>query len=71
MALRGFFLSLPDFTDVKTSDSWPAVLGVIATTNILATAAVYVNIWLIKESEYEINETTDDNGQKAVLIIMD
>ena len=58
MLLRGLFLSLPDFGKIydveglkKNNDSWPALLGVIATINILATGAVYVCIWLIKEAE--------------------
>ena len=71
MFLRGLLLSLPDIGKIydveglkKNTDSWPLFLGVIATTNILATAAVFISIYLIHESELEI-----DNPKKGPSLV--
>ena len=67
MFLRGLLLSLPDIGKIydveglkKNTDSWPLFLGVIATTNILATAAVFISLYLIHESEREIDGSKKD-----------
>ena len=61
MFLRGLLLSLPDIGKIydieglqKDTDTWPLFLGVIATTNILATAAVFLSLRLIHEGEREM-----------------
>ena len=62
MFLRGLFLSLPDIGKIydieslkKNNETWPFVLALFAITNILATAAVFVNIFLIHKVEREID----------------
>ena len=62
MFLRGLFLSLPDIGKLydieglkKNNESWPFVLALFAITNILATASVFVNIFLIHKVEREID----------------
>lgn len=66
MFLRMVFVSLPDLAKMHKIDSiskntqyWPVVLAIIATTNILATFAVFLSIYLIHECERDIAETTE------------
>ena len=61
MILRMVFESLPDIAKIykietlsKNTQYWPLTLGIISATNILATGAVYVSIYLLHQSESEI-----------------
>jgi len=66
MFLRMIFVSLNDIAKThkiepisKNTDYWPVMLAIISTTNILATFAVFVSIYLIHESEREIAESSE------------
>lgn len=69
MFLRMVFVSLPDIAKIHRIDSiskntqyWPVVFGLIATTNIFATLAVFLSIYLIYKSEREIAESPERLG---------
>lgn len=63
MFLRMGFESMPDVAKTykvmsvsKETPYWPVTLAIISITNILAAIAVYVSIYLIHDSECEIEE---------------